>query len=55
MQHLDFISVFVSTVRYTTLHVLIALACHYDLEIEQMDVVSAFLRVDFVSDIYMEQ
>ncbi len=55
MQHLDFASVFAPTVRYTTLRVLLALDCHYDLEIEQMDVVSAFLHADVVSDIYMEQ
>ncbi len=55
MQHLDFASVFAPTVRCTTLRVLLALACHYDLEIEQMDVVSAFLHAGVVSDIYMEQ
>ena len=55
MQHLDFASVFAPTLRYTTLRVLLALACHYDFEIEQMDVVSAFLHADVVSDIYMKQ
>ena len=34
MQHLDFAFVFAPIVRYTTLRVLLALACHYDLEIE---------------------
>jgi hypothetical protein len=28
---------------------------HHDLEIEQMDVVTAFLNADVVSDVYMEQ
>ena len=55
MQHLDFAFAFAPTVRYTTLLVLLALACHYDLEIEQMHGVSAFLHADVVSDIYMEQ
>ena len=55
MQHVDYASVFAPTVRYTTLRVLLALACHHDLEIEQMDVVSAFLHADVISDIYMEQ
>ncbi len=55
MQSVDYSSVFAPTVRYTTLRVLLALACHHDFEIEQMDVVSAFLHADVVSDIYMEQ
>jgi histone deacetylase 1/2 len=55
MQSVDYSSVFAPTVRYTTLRVLLALACHHDLEIEQMDVVSAFLHADVVSDIYIEQ
>jgi hypothetical protein len=54
MQHVDYVSVFAPTVRYTTLRVLLALVCHHDIEIEQMDVVSAFLHVGVVSDIYME-
>ena len=55
MQDLDYASVFAPTVRYTTLRVLLALACYHDLEIEQMDVVTAFLNADVVSDVYMEQ
>ncbi len=55
MQHVDYASLFAPTVRYTTLRVPLALACHHDLEIEQMDVVSAFSHADVVSDIYMEQ
>ncbi len=55
IQDLDYASVFASAIRYTTHRVLLALSCHYDLEIEQMDVVTAFLNDDVVSDIYMEQ
>ena len=55
MQHVDYAFVFAPTVRYTTLRILLALVCHHDLEIEHMDVVSAFLHVDVVYDIYMEQ
>ena len=51
MQIVDYSSVFAPTVRYTTLRVLLALACYNDLEIEQMDVVSAILHADVVSDI----
>jgi len=36
---------FVPTVRYTTLRVLLALACHHDLEVEQFDLVSAFFQI----------
>jgi len=34
MQYLDFVSVFAPTMRYITLRVLLALACHFGLEIE---------------------
>ena len=53
MQDLDYTSVFAPTYRYNTLRVLLALACYHDLEIEQMDVVTAFLNADVTSDIYM--
>ena len=55
MQDLDYSSVFAPTVRYITLRVLFALACYHDLEIEQIDVVTAFLNVDVTIGIYMEQ
>jgi hypothetical protein len=55
MQHVDYASVFAPTVRCTTPRVLLALAGHHDLAIEEMDVVSTFLHVDVVSDIYMDQ
>ena len=46
---------FAPTVRYTTLCVILALACHEYLEIEQMDVIAAFLNANVESNIYMEQ
>ena len=55
MHDLGYTSVFAHTTRYTTLRVLLALACYHDLEIEQMDVVTAILNADVTSDIYMEQ
>ena len=55
MQDLDYSSVFAPTVRYTTLHILFALACYHDLEIEQMDVVTTLLNADVTTDIYMEK
>jgi hypothetical protein len=54
MQHVDYASVFSPAIHYTTLRVLLALACHHDLEIEQMDVVSAFVHADVIFDIYMK-
>ena len=43
---IDYSETFAPTVRYTTLRVLLALACYHDLEVEQFDVVSVFLNDD---------
>ena len=42
-QQPDWNSVFAPTVRYTSLRVILALACYNDWEIEQMDVVTVSL------------
>ena len=55
MQDLDYASVFAPTVRYTALCVLLALACYHDLEIVQMDIITAFLDANVTSGVYMEQ
>jgi len=55
MQEPDWNSVFAPTARYTILIVLIALACHHDLEIEPMDVITTFLNPDVESQVYMYQ
>ncbi len=55
MQEIDWNSVFAPTLRYTSLRVILALAAYHDYEIEQMDVVIAFLDADVVSNIYMDQ
>ena len=49
----DYNETFAPTLRYTTLRVLLLLACSLDLEIEQFDVVTAFLNADVDEDIYM--
>jgi hypothetical protein len=49
----DYHETFVPTLRYTTLRLLLSLACSLDLEIEQFDVVTAFLNADVDEDIYM--
>ena len=51
----DYSETFASTVRYTTLRVLLALACYHNLEVEQFDVISAFLNADVHETIYMHQ
>ena len=47
----DYHETFAPTLRYTTLRVLLSLACSLDLEIEQFDVVTAFLTADVDEDI----
>jgi hypothetical protein len=54
-QEPDWNSVFAPTIRYTSLRVILAIACINDWEVEQMDVVSAFFNADVESEIYMEQ
>ena len=49
----DYNETFAPTIRYTTPRVLMSLACSFDLEIEQFDVVTAFLNVDVDENIYM--
>jgi hypothetical protein len=55
MQEPDWSSVFAPTLMYTSLRVILALAVYHDYEIEQIDVVTAFLNANVVSNIYMEQ
>ena len=55
MQTMDWNSVFAPTVRYTTLRAILALDAHHDYKIEEMDVVTASLNADVVSEVYMEQ
>ena len=45
--------VFSPTVRYTSLRVLLAIACHQDLEVEQMVVNTSFLNADVETNVYM--
>ena len=46
---------FAPNLRYTSLRVTLALAAYPDYEVEQIDVVTAFLDADVVSKVYMEQ
>ncbi len=49
----DYNETFAPVVSLTTIRTILALASHYDLELEQMDVVTAFLNGDLHEDIYM--
>lgn len=50
----DYLETFAPVVKLTTIRAVLALAAHYDLEVEQMDVITAFLNGDLKDEIYME-
>jgi hypothetical protein len=51
----DYHEIFAPTVRVISIRTLLALAAYNDLEVEQLDVVTAFLEADIEEDIYMRQ
>lgn len=50
---IDYNETFAPVVKLSSIRVILALGAHYDLELEQMDVVTAFLNGDLEKDIYM--
>ncbi|CDF77556.1 Retrovirus-related Gag-Pol polyprotein [Chondrus crispus] len=55
VQGLDYTETYAPVIKFTTIRLLLALVAHYDLELHQMDAVTAFLNGDLDEDIYMEQ
>jgi hypothetical protein len=52
---LDFGETYASTVKWATLRAILAIAAYEDLEVESVDISSAFLNGDIDAEIYMEQ
>jgi hypothetical protein len=52
---IDFSETFAPVARFSSIRILLALGAHYDWEIHQMDVKTAFLNGDLEEEIYMQQ
>ena len=52
---IDFKETFSPVSTKESLHIIIVIVAHFDLELHHMDVRTAFLNVDLVKDIYMSQ
>ncbi|KAH9751577.1 hypothetical protein KPL71_014347 [Citrus sinensis] len=52
---IDYSEVFSPVVKYSSIRVLLAITTHHDLELDQMDVKTAFLHGNLEEEIYMEQ
>ena len=51
---IDFKETFAPVMKYKTLRILLALVQHYDLELKQFDIETAFLNADLKEKVYME-
>jgi len=50
----DFMEMFSSVAKFTTLRIFLALATYLDFEIHQVDIIAAYLQGDLDEEIYME-
>ena len=55
IEDFDFFDTYFLVSKITTIRVLIAIACVFNLNIHQMDVKTIFLNVDLKEEIYMDQ
>ena len=53
IQSLDYNETFAPVVTLTTIRTILAIVAYHDLELEQVDVVTAFLNGDLKEEIYM--
>ena len=51
----DYDEIFFPVVRHTSIRVVLAMVANLDIELEQMDVKTAFFHSDLDEQIYMEQ
>ncbi|KAL0283401.1 UNVERIFIED_CONTAM: Retrovirus-related Pol polyprotein from transposon TNT 1-94, partial [Sesamum angustifolium] len=52
---IDYTEIFSPVVKYTTVRIILALTAHFNWELKQMDVKTAFLHGDLEENIYMQQ
>ena len=55
VQGVDYNETYAPVVKLTSIRILLAIVAHFDLELHQMDVVTAFLNGEMDEDVYMEQ